>query len=462
MTSPADHAPAGRDADTVVATLPNGVRVVALHTPHLESANVSVFVRTGSRHESPALNGISHVAEHMAFKGTQTRDGRQINLDAERLGAEVDAHTDKDHTAYHLRGLARHALPFLRMLGDIVQDSIFPEAELERERQVILQELLEDEDDPMSAAFKLFDKACYGTHAMAQPVIGTRRNIERLGRDDLLGYVRRQYTGANVVVGVASPLQPADIVATARQVFGGMPRGSENLTSAPAYLGGTRALRMAGSSQSHVVLGYPVTSLREDAHVAAQLAAALFGEGMSSPLLHELRERRGLAYFAACSADLTDLGGQFVIEASTTPEHLDAFFCEVARLLQAQAVHIDPVELERARNQLAVRALGTLERPFRRLEEAAQDLFVRGHIRSRAQRRAALDAVSAEQVRLVFERMLAAPPAVALVGRLGAWGGARLQAQFGARLAATPKPRRRATRAGRCASPRSLARSAAR
>ena len=98
------------DTDTRVTTLANGVRVVCIDLPHFDSVCVSVFVRTGSRHESRRLNGISHVVEHMAFKGTHTRSCQQINLDAERLGAEVNAHTDKDHTAYHMRGLAQHAL----------------------------------------------------------------------------------------------------------------------------------------------------------------------------------------------------------------------------------------------------------------------------------------------------------------------------------------------------------------
>ena len=178
------------ERDTSVATLSNGVRVVTIALPHLESASVSVFVRTGSRHESARLNGISHVVEHMAFKGTESRDARAINLDAERLGAQVNAHTDKDHTAYHIAGLARHAGVFIEMLGDIVRASVFPEDELERERQVILQEYIEDEDDPLSSAFKLFDKLCFGGHPLAQPVIGTRRNIERFTRSDLLGYVQ--------------------------------------------------------------------------------------------------------------------------------------------------------------------------------------------------------------------------------------------------------------------------------
>jgi len=116
---------------TSIATLANGVRVVLLALPGVGSASVSVFVRTGSAHEGAKLNGISHVVEHMAFKGTRTRDCQRINLDAERLGAEVNAHTDKDHTAFHMRGLAQDAPRFVRQLGDIVRESTFPDEELE-------------------------------------------------------------------------------------------------------------------------------------------------------------------------------------------------------------------------------------------------------------------------------------------------------------------------------------------
>ena len=157
------------DPDTAVATLPNGVRVVTIRLPHSASASVSVFVRSGSQHEGARLNGISHVVEHMAFKGTHERDCQRINLDAERLGAEVNAHTDKEHTAFHMRGLPEHAGRLIRMLGDIVQNSTFPEAELERERQVILQEYIEDEDDPLSTAYKVFDATSYG--AVAQEAV---------------------------------------------------------------------------------------------------------------------------------------------------------------------------------------------------------------------------------------------------------------------------------------------------
>jgi predicted Zn-dependent peptidase len=407
-----------RDPDTFLTTLSNGVRVVAIRLPYLDSASVSVFVRTGSRNESARLNGISHVVEHMAFKGTHERSCQQINLDAERLGAEVNAHTDKDHTAYHMRGLARHAPQFVRMLGDIVRNSSFPEAELERERQVILHEFVEDEDDALSTAYKLFDTACYGTHPMAQPVIGVRRNIQRFTRAELLDYVQRQYTGANIVVGVAGNIDPQAIVDEAQAAFGAMPRGSEHVLAAPHYVGGMKTRRQSGFSQTHVVLGFPIPALTDDAHHASVVAAALFGEGMSSPLMDEIRERRGLVYYAACSADVMDVCGQFVIEASTSPEHLDEFFREVTRLLAEHAQRIDAVALERARNQIVVRGLHAQERPVRRLEDASQDVFTFGRVRSRPELMACIEAVSAAQVRDAFERMLSSPAAVAMAGKL--------------------------------------------
>jgi hypothetical protein len=184
---------ASASGDTLIATLGNGVRVVAIPLPHLESANVSVFVHSGSGSESRRESGISHFVEHMAFKGTTGRSCQQINLDAEQLGADVNAHTDKDHTAYHMRGRARDAAAFVRMLGDIVLNSSFPEAELERERQVLLQEYIEDEEDPLSTAFKLFDKLCFGSHPAGLPVIGLKGNIGRFSRDDLLGFVESRY-----------------------------------------------------------------------------------------------------------------------------------------------------------------------------------------------------------------------------------------------------------------------------
>ncbi len=406
------------DAEPRVVALPNGVRVLTLALPQLQTASVSVFVRAGSQNESRRLNGISHVVEHMAFKGTSTRDCQRINLDAERLGAEVNAHTDKDHTAFHIDGRARDAEAFVRMLGDIVLDSTFPEAELERERQVILHEITEDEDDPLASTYKLFDRVCYGHHPRAQPVIGRRANVERCTRDDLLAHLRRHYTAGNIVVAVAGGVDAERIARAAEAAFGAMPaHAAAPPVPPPPWQGGLRTRRLGGSAQTHAVLGFPIPALAED-HAAQVVAAALFGEGMSSPLLDRIREQLGLAYYIHCAADVSALCGQFVVEASTSPEQAQPLLAEVLQLLRQQAGSTDPVALERARNQLAVRALRDAERPARRLETAVLDLYALGHVRSAAQALARIEAVTAVQVREAFASMLGAPAALALAGRL--------------------------------------------
>jgi predicted Zn-dependent peptidase len=180
-----------------------------------------------------------------------------------------------------------------------------------------------------------------------------------------------------------------------------------------------------------VVLGFAAPALADPAHVAYVLAAALLGEGMSSPLLDEIRERRGLAYHAACTADILPLAGQFVIEAATAPAQAEELLLAVDQLLRQQHAAIDPVGLERARKQLTVRALRALEQPARQLEAAAQDLFTRGQLRDTPAWLAQLQAVTAEQVREVFATMLnGGQAAVALAGSVPARARVRAAALF--------------------------------
>ncbi|MCC7152435.1 MAG: insulinase family protein [Rubrivivax sp.] len=404
--------------------LPGGARLLVMPLPQATTVTVAVFVHSGSEHESARQSGISHAIEHMVFKGTATRDARRINLDAERLGAEVNAHTDKDHTAYYMRGLPAHTGTLVAMLAELVQAPTFPEDELERERAVLLHEFTEDEDDPLSSTFKLFDKGCWGAHALAQPVIGSRRNLERFTRSELVDWVRQHYTAGRTVVGVAGPIDPDALLATVDAAFGSLPPGTAPLLATPAWRGGVHSRILGGSSQSHLVLGFPIADRRHD-DPTATLAAAVLGEGMSSPLLARLREERGLAYYAACSADVQDIAGQFVIELSTSPAQLLPALHELAQLLAVHAERVDAVDLERARNQLAVRHLRSQERPLRRLEDAALEVFAGGQVRAPQERLARLAAVDANTLRAEFERMLAAGATLALAGKLPRAASAR-------------------------------------
>ncbi|WP_315125626.1 pitrilysin family protein [Comamonas antarctica] len=411
----------------VQRTLPNGVRLLALPMPHVHSASVGVFLRVGSRDETPDTNGISHVLEHMAFKGTATRSVQAINLDAERLGAEVNAFTGKDTTGYFMTGLGRHAPALLRMTADIVLNSTFPEIELQRELEVIRQEAIEYDEDPEDSANDVLDRALWGNDPMGMPVIGTVANIEGFTRQDLVRHVQQHYVAHKTLVVAAGNFDVDAWMALAAELFSGM-RASDDLPvpqkPEPArYVGQALARRFPQVSQVFVNLAYPLyPAAAEDRagprwRLTAALAAYVFGEGMSSPLVDTVREQMGLAYTAYAATESGDVWANFIVHAVTTPDKLEALFAATGRLLRAQAAAIDPVHLERAKNQLTVARVRAAERPYATMEQAVEELFAVGSVTPMSQALALIDGIEADEVRQVFEHMLAHPPALAITGK---------------------------------------------
>lgn len=424
-------------------TLANGVRLLAIAMPHVQSASVGVFLRVGSRDESPDTNGISHVLEHMAFKGTRTRSVQAINLDAERLGAEVNAYTGKDTTGFFMTGLGRHTQQLLRMTADIVLNSTFPEHELQRELEVIRQEAIEYEEDPQDSASDLLDRAVWGDDAMGMPVIGTVANIERFTRQDLVRHVQTHYVGHNTVVVAAGHFDVDAWMALAAELFADMraapePAMVQQRTPAP-YTGHALARRFTQVSQVFVNIAYPLVPAAQQEvperrwRVTASLAAHLFGEGMSSPLVDTVREQLGLAYTAYATMETGDVWGNFIIHAVTTPDKLDALVSATGRLLQAQANGVDPVHLERAKNQLTVARVRAGERPYATMEQAVEELFASGTVMPLAQTLAMIDDIGPQEVCAVFKRMLANPAAISITGK---GVSAKVAGQLAARLRA--------------------------
>ena len=426
---------------TILHTLPNGVRLLVVPMPHVQSASVGVFLRVGSRNETPTTNGISHVLEHMAFKGTTTRSVQAINLDAERLGADVNAFTGKDTTGYFMTGLGRHAEQLLRMTADIVLNSTFPESELQRELDVIRQEAIEYEEDPEDSSSELLDRAIWGDDPMGMPVIGTVGNIEGFTRHDLVRHVERHYIAENTVVAAAGNFDAEAWVALAGELFAAMRRAADlSAVRAPApaaYVGHPLARRFTQVSQVYLNIAYPLAPTRPDEmsqqrwRLAASLATNLFGGGMSAPLIDTVREQLGLAYTAHSTMDSGDVWANFVVHAVTTPDKLDALVTTTGDLLQAQARAIDPVHLERAKNQLTVSRVRAGERTFAAMEQAVEEVFASGTVAPMAEAIAMIDGISAEEVRGVFERLLANPPALAIAGK---GVSARMARQLAARL----------------------------
>ncbi|MCG2591510.1 insulinase family protein [Ramlibacter sp. XY19] len=427
----------------VSRTLSNGVRLLALPLPHVQSASVGVFLRVGSRDETPASNGVSHVLEHMAFKGTATRTVQQINLDAERLGADVNAFTSKDTTAYFMTGLGRHASRFLAMTADIVLNSTFPQAELQRELEVIRQEAIEYDEDPQESSSELLDRALWGEHPMGMPVIGTVKNIERFTRQDLVDHVQKHYVAEKTVVVAAGNFEVDAFLAEAEGLFAQMPRAgavarSLDFQPAPPYVGSAVGRRFSQVSQVFVNLAWPVAPAQADEvgqqrwRIAASMAAMLFGGGMSAPFTDTIRERLGLAYTADASTEHGDSWFTFIVHAITTPDKLDLLVDATRGLLREHAERIDDVHLERARNQMAVARVRTAERTYATMERAVEELFVHGAVIPAEATVEMIESITAEEVRAVFQRMLAHQPALSITGKGASAAAARqLAAKIG-------------------------------
>jgi predicted Zn-dependent peptidase len=397
-------------------TLPNGVTLLAAPMPQLASAAVAVFVRAGSRDESAARSGIGHFLEHMAFKGTATRTVQAINFAAESLGADMNAYTDKDATCFHLEGLGTHVPRMLELLADIVLHGTFPAEEIERERAVILQECTEYAEDPEQLSFTLLDEALWRGHPMARPIIGTPDSIAAIGRQDLLEHVAAHYTGERIVVAAAGGFNVEAFFREAAERFAGVRgAGAYARPQPPPHVGEARAKRLAGVSQTYITLAWPAASRGEHPQLA-HLAATLFGGGMSAPLVDAVRERLGLAYSVGATADVGDVHGALMVDATTTPEKVPAFTQELARLLAAQAEAVPAGDLARAKNQLLVSLVRGAERPFPMLQRCVEHLWATGAAFDLGAQMAAIEAVTATQVRAAFERMLAHPAATVLVG----------------------------------------------
>lgn len=400
---------------TKIVTMANGIRILMVNQPGVESVTIGAFVNVGSRNESKKLNGISHFLEHMAFKGTEKRGYLDISSDIERLGANMNAYTSEDRTAYHMSGLKNHLPIFVELLSDILINSTLPEDEIENERGVIIQEYERSSDDPGRTSYALFDKAAYGDTPLGRMILGTKSNIKRFTRDELMGYQKAHYTGKNMIVAVAGNVDFDNAVALIEQHFSAIAPGTVSDVPTPTYLGGIEVSKRS-FKQSHVAMGFPISTLRDDFY-SDMVMGHVLGSGMSSPLFNEIREKRSLAYSVTSFSYIQEKYGVMYLSAGTTFDHLDEFFNATCDLLIQHKDKINPVDLERAKNLIEVSEIRSLERPFSLASGFVDDLFIHGELQSKEQSIANIRAVTSEQVRDSFARMLSRAPTISIVGK---------------------------------------------
>jgi len=398
-----------------VTTLKNGLRVISDHMDTVETVSLGAWVDVGTRDETADINGISHVLEHMAFKGTKRRSAYQIAETIEAVGGHLNAYTSRENTAYYAKVLKEDAGLAIDIISDILQHSTMEPDELAREQTVIVQEIHQAHDTPDDIIFDHFQETAYPDQAMGRPVLGTADLVHAMNRETLLGYMRDHYSPSKMIVSAAGNIDHGELVKMAEASFNALPKGRESTREDAAYKGGIfredRSLE-----QVHLVLGFDGLSYADPGFYAASILSTLFGGGMSSRLFQEIREKRGLVYsiysFLSCYTD----GGMFGIYAGTGAEEAPQLIPLIKEEMEKVIADVSEDEINRARAQLKASILMSLESTSTRCEQLARQLSLFDRPISTEETVEKIEAVDISDIRSVATRLFSGPATQAVIG----------------------------------------------
>jgi predicted Zn-dependent peptidase len=398
-----------------ISTLPNGIRVVTDTMDSVETASVGVWVGSGTRHEPAEINGVAHLLEHMAFKGTHRRSAPEIVREIEDVGGHINAYTSREQTAYYAKVLKDDTPLAFDILADILQNSVFNPEELARERAVVLQEIGQANDTPDDIVFDHFQTTAFPDQPMGRPVLGTPEIVTGMSREAIMDYMGRVYGGSRMVLSAVGAVDHDETVRMAADLFGGMSPNSDASSRPGEYHGGDYR-ENRDLEQVHLVLGFPSFSYHDEDFYAAAVFASLFGGGMSSRLFQEIREKRGLAYsIYAFSSYYMDCG-YFAIYAGTGENDLAELTPALCGEIRGLVDTIDEYEVKRARNQLKSGTLMGLESTSSRCEQIAQQMLIYGRRIPLSEQVALIDAVDVAAVAKVADRIFSGRPTLAAIG----------------------------------------------
>lgn len=406
-----------------VTTLDTGLRVVTDSDTAVETTALGVWVGAGTRHETLDVNGISHLLEHMAFKGTSSRSAYDIAEQMDNVGGQINAYTSRDHTAYYAKVLKEDQPLALDILSDILLNSTMDDEEFAREQQVVVQEILQAEDTPDDIVFDRLQATAYPDQALGWPVLGTVESVNKLTAENLRTYMGANYTCGDVVISAAGRVDHDTFVESVSNAFSGLREGEGPGLATATYAGGdVRESRSV--EQLHLVLGFDGVGYHDPDYYPLSALSVLFGEGMSSRLFQEVREKRGLAYSVFSSASACDDSGLFTVYAGTGPDQTDELVSVLCDEIKKMSDGVSADEVSRAKAQLKAGLLMGLESPGSRCVQRARQILVYGRPLETHEIITKIDAIDAAAISAAAQRMFASKPTVAAVGqidRLGAY-----------------------------------------
>jgi predicted Zn-dependent peptidase len=388
-----------------ITTLANGLRVVTDRIPNVETVTVGAWVDVGSRSEQRNENGLSHMLEHMAFKGTKRRTALDIAEEIEDVGGYLNAYTSREHTTYYARLLKEDLALGVDVLADILQHSTFEQEELDRERGVIIQEIGQAEDTPDDIVFDLMQDAAYPDQPMGRPILGSVDLVNSYSRSDLSVYMSRHYKSANMAVVAAGNLHHDLFVKMVEDQFGTLDTNPDKEKIPATYLGGYN-YSDKDLEQMNLLLGFDGISFADPDHYTSQVLAMVFGGGMSSRLFQEVREKRGLVYSIYAFMVSYGDGGTFGIHAGTGPTQVKDLLPVVADEFHKITEKVSEQEVERGKAQIKAGTLMSLENTTSRMEQLGRQQMIYGRHVSRDEILAEIEKVDANAVKACAARLL--------------------------------------------------------
>ena len=401
--------------------LGNGLIVLTERMEHLRSVAMGVWVKSGSRYEAAETNGISHFVEHMLFKGTRSRTAQHIAREMDAIGGNLDAYTGKETICFSVKALSNHVPIALDVLADLVLNPTFADGDIERERGVILEEIKIDEDNPDVLVHEIFTQNFWKDQPLGKPILGTTQTVSGLSQGTLFDYHGGRFRGGNMVVSAAGRLDHDEFVAAVAEKFDGLAGGAVALdlqrptVSAPIVLRSKRSLE-----QVQICLGVPSPPITDENRYATLILNTVLGGGMSSRLFQTIREERGMAY--SIYSDLSpysDTGSLCVYAGTSADKALEMIGLVMAEFRSLKDELLSDEELNRAKEQVKGNILLGLESSSARMSNLARQEMYFNHFFSVDEVLERLDAVTAEQVRAMAEKLFVSERiAVTLLGRL--------------------------------------------
>ena len=399
-----------------VTCLPSGLTVVTDAMPHLRTASLGVWVGAGARDERPEEHGISHLLEHMAFKGTSRRTARQIAEDIEAVGGDLNAATSAETTTFYARMLEADVPLALDVLSDILSDPTFDPDELVREKNVIVQEIGAVEDTPDDLVFEMLQETAFPDQAVGRSILGTPESVRSFGAGHLRAYLERNYRAPDMVIAAAGAVEHRAIVDEVEHRFATFKGPSAQECEPARFVGGTY-VEERDLEQVHVTLAMEGVSLRDPALHSMQVFTSALGGGMSSRLFQEVREVRGLCYsiysFHWAHADI----GMFGLYAGTEESDVPELMRVVTDQIAATAETLSEAEVMRSKAQMKAGLLMALESSGARAEQLARQMMFYGRPVPVDEIVGRIEAVTVESARAAGRALLRrGKPAIAAIG----------------------------------------------